>query len=116
VIFVTRPRLLRDLILILVLASLWAISGYVIGLAIEVALIPYAPLKVIFASLNLIIGMLLFKGVVHDTTAERIFFEGPKPDEEGLPAVGCLWIMPVSLIFVGVLMLFWAIILRFILK
>jgi hypothetical protein len=34
-------RLLHDLALILALAGLWAVSGYVIGVALETAGIPY---------------------------------------------------------------------------
>lgn len=109
-------RLLRDLGLILVFATLWAGGGYLIGLALEMTFLPDIPLKVILASLNVIIGLLLLKGVTHDPTAERIFYEGPRPDEEGLPAIGCLWLLPVSLLFVGILLWLWAIILRFILK
>lgn len=107
-------RLLRELILILVLAAFWAIGGYLIGLAIETTGIPYPSLKVILASLNVIIGMLLFKGVTQDPTAERLFFEGVKADDEGDFRVGCLWVLPVSLAFMGLLMWLWALLLRFI--
>src|SRR5688572_14533477 len=107
-------RLLRELILILVLATFWAIGGYMIGLAIETAGIPYPPLKVILASLNVIIGMLLFKGVTQDPTAERLFFEGAKAGGEGDLRVGCLWFLPASLALMGLLMWLWALLLRFI--
>jgi hypothetical protein len=107
-------RLLRDLGLILLLASLWAVSGYIIGIALETSGIPYPPLKIILASLNVIIGMLLFQGVTHDPTAERIFFEGADNKGEGDIRVGCLWLIPASLLLLGLLMWFWAIILRFI--
>jgi uncharacterized membrane protein len=108
-------RLLRDLALILVLAGLWAVSGYMIGVALETAGISYPPLKVILASLNVIMGMLLFQGITRDPTAERIFFNGPEPDGEGDMRVGCLWLIPASLLFFGLLMWVWAIILRFVL-
>lgn len=109
-------RLLRDLGLILALAGFWAVSGYVIGLAVEIGIVPYPPLKVILASINVILGMMLFLGITRDPTAERIFFEGPRQDEEGLPAIGCLWAMPASLLILGLMMWFVAIILRFIFK
>ena len=109
-------RLLRDLGLILALAGLWAISGYLIGLAIEIGVIPYPPLKVILASVNVIFGLMLFLGITRDPTAERIFFEGPRRNEEGLPAVGCLWAMPASLLILGLMMWLVALILRFISK
>lgn len=107
-------RLLRDLGLILALAGLWAISGYVIGVAIEAFGLPYPPIKIILASLNVIIGMMLFKGITHDPTAERLFFEGPRDDSEGDIRIGCLWLMPAGLLFFGLLLWFWATILRFI--
>jgi hypothetical protein len=59
--------------------------------------------------------MLLFQGVAQDPTAERIFFEGPSDEGEGDMRIGCLWLMPISLLFFGLLMWFWAILLRFIL-
>ena len=113
-------RLLRDLGLILVLAALWAISGYAIGAAIEITgemldIGPY-PFKVIMASINVIIGLLLFKGITRDPTAERLFFEGPNHEEEGDFRIGCLWVLPASLLLFGLLMWLWAVILRFVLS
>jgi uncharacterized membrane protein len=111
-------RLLRDLGLILALAALWAISGYAIGAAIEIitteilGLDPY-PLGVIMASINVIIGLLLFKGITRDPTAERIFFEGPGNGGEGDIRVGCLWVMPATLLLYGLLLWFVALLFRF---
>ncbi|MDM8520633.1 hypothetical protein QUF64_11330 [Anaerolineales bacterium HSG6] len=88
---------------VLVLALFWAISGYSIGAAIETLGIDSYSFGVIFASINLIIGMTLFYGITSDPTAERIFFQGPREDEEdvGYPQIGCLWIMPLSIILFG---------------
>ena len=83
-----------------------------VGIALETAGLPYPPLKVILASLNVIIGILLFLGITRDPTAERIFFEGPRENEAGRPAIGCLWLMPVSLLVLGLVMWLVAIILR----
>lgn len=94
-------RLLRDLGLILALALLWALGGYLIGLGVEIALIPYPPLKIILASLNVIIGLTLFLGITRDPTAERLFFEGPAVNQEGDIRVGCLWMIPASLVLIG---------------
>lgn len=67
----------RDLGLILGLAAFWAISGYVVGVSVELflELLGLTPLTltVMLASVNVIMGMLLFKGITHDPTAERIF-------------------------------------------
>jgi hypothetical protein len=102
--------------LILALATLWASSGYIIGIAIETAGLEAYPLRVIFASLNVILGMSLFLGITKDPTVERFFFEGPGEDDkgQGYPQIGCLWAMPVGLLILGLLMWFWAIMLRLI--
>lgn len=111
-------RLPRDLIRMLILAALWAASGYALGGALEAMGIPYPPIKVVFASINVILGLTLFLGITRDPTAERIFFEGPGEDDDiggGYPQVGCLWFMPASLLIFGLLMWLWAIVLQFIL-
>jgi len=109
-------RLFRDLGLILALAALWGISGYVIGLAIETTLISYSPLKIILTTINVILGLLLLRGIIRDPTADRIFFEGPRSDEAGLPQVGCLWALPASLLLLGLLIWVAGLVMRFILK
>ncbi len=107
-------HLLRDLTLILALASLWSVGGYAIGVAIEAILEINYPIGIIVASLNLILGLTLFLGITHDPTAERIFFKGPESDELGLPAIGCLWLLPLGLLIFGLLMWFVAILMRLI--
>ncbi len=106
-------RLLRDLSLILILAGLWAISGYMIGLALETVGISYPPLKIILASINVVIGMMLFQGVTRDPTGARMFFEGPEHDAEGDIRVGCLWMLPASLLIFGTVMWIVGLLLRF---
>lgn len=91
-------QLLHDLSPILILAGLWAISGYMIGLALETVGISYPPLKIILAAINVIIGMMLFQGITRDPTGSRMFFEGPEHDAEGDIRVGCLWMLPASLL------------------
>ncbi len=107
-------HLLRDLALILALASLWSVGGYAIGLAIQAMGVAYPPLKIIFASLNVIIGLVLFLGITRDPTANRIFFEGPRLNESGLPAIGCLWLAPISLLIFGLASWLVTIFMRFI--
>lgn len=94
-------RMWRNFLFILVLASLWALSGFAIGSGVEAILGIDFPIAIILASLNLILGLTLFLGITRDPTSERIFFEGPQPDEPGRPAIGCLWLLPLSLILVG---------------
>jgi hypothetical protein len=110
-------RLLRDLGLILALAGLWAISGYVIGVALELIIttvdLNSYPISIILASVNVIIGLLLFKGITRDPTAERFFYEGPGNDGEGDLRIGCLWVIPATLLLYGLLMWLVAILFRF---
>ncbi len=106
-------RYLRDLLLILALAGLWGGSGYAIGASFEAVGLPW-PLANIFAALNLILGMSLFLGVTKDPTAHRLFFEGPRWGEEGRLSIGCLWVLPTGLLFLGLLMWLWAIVIRLI--
>jgi hypothetical protein len=109
-------RLLRDLALILLLAGFWAVSGYMIGAALETIGFDTYRLSVILASINLILGMTLFLRITKDPTAERIFFQGPEQDTDrrGYPQIGCLWLLPIVLLIYGASMWFWAIILRLI--
>jgi hypothetical protein len=109
-------RWLRDLILILGLAGLWGISGYAIGVAIEAMGFNDYPVGIICASINLILGMSLFLGITKDPTTERIFFEGPRPNERGRWEIGCLWAMPISLLLFGLIAWIVIVIMRFIFK
>lgn len=83
-------RRLRDVALILGLAGLWAVGGYLIGSALVDFGLDRYPLGVIVASVNIIIGMLWLKGLIRDPLGDRMFFEGPMPDEDGDMRVGCL--------------------------
>src|SRR5262245_59145892 len=107
-------RLFRDLILILIFAGLWAVSGYMIGVALEIIGFDINRLGIILASVNVILGMTLFLRITRDPTAERIFFKGPDVDVDrrAYPQIGCLWMLPIVLLIYGVLMWFWAIILN----
>ena len=105
-------KLLHDLRLILVLGLLWAGSGYFIGTAFVACGLESYPLGIMVASGNLIIGMLWLKGIISDPLGDRLFFEGPGPDEDGNFRIGCLWVMPVMFSFIGLLLWFWAIVFR----
>jgi len=100
---------------ILGLALFWGISGYVIGASIEYAGVPYRA-GLMFASVNVIMGMVLLKGVISDPFGDRMFFEGPKMDEDGDPRVGCLWLVPMNFLLMGGLMWLGVILFRFINK
>ena len=107
-------RWLRELGLIVGLAALWAISGYIIGTALEAFDLNSYSFGIIIASLNTIIGMLWLKGIIGDPVGDHLFFEGPASDEEGDIRIGCLWVFPIVLGFIGTLLWFWVVIFRFI--
>lgn len=90
---------MKNALLVLALAILWAISGFVIGAAIQVLVGGQWTLPC--ASLNLIAGMVMLLLITHDERARRIFYEGPQGDEAGLPAIGFLWVIPLVLLLVG---------------
>ena len=96
------------------LAILWGISGYLIGTALQAVGLNSYPLGIIVASVNVILGMLWLKDVIHDPTGDKMFFQGPARDEPGDVRVGCLWAVPFGLAFIGVMLWFWVIIIRLI--
>ena len=83
------------------LAALWALGGLGFGLAMQAFfngqwLLPCA-------SLNLITGMVLLLLITRNEQARRIFYEGPRENEPGLPVIGLLWVIPVTLLLVGLI-------------
>lgn len=106
----------QDMGLMLFLAILWGGGGYVVGIALQSSGILYPPLSVILAGVNLVIGLMLFLGVTKDPTAERMFFEGPAVDEDGDVRIGCLWLLPASILVFGLTMWVGAILARFFLS
>ncbi len=77
------------------------LGGLGVGIALE-ALVG-GQWAVPCASLNLIAGMFLLLLVTRDERAKRIFYEGPRENEPGLPIIGLLWIMPLVLLVVGLM-------------
>ncbi|MDM8518455.1 hypothetical protein QUF64_00295 [Anaerolineales bacterium HSG6] len=98
---------------ILVLGLFWGVSGYVVGASFEFAGIPYQ-LGLMCGSLNLIIGMVLLKGLISTPRGDRMFFVGPQRDEDGDWRVGCLWLLPGTIFIIGLVSWFWGIVFRFI--
>jgi hypothetical protein len=92
---------MRHYLLILALAAFWGISGLVVGLGVRAIFGG----EVVFtcASLNVIIGLLLLLITTRNEHARRLFYEGPRGDEEGLVPLAFLWAVPIILVFVGVL-------------
>lgn len=54
-------------------------------------------------ALNLITGMVMLLLVTRHEKARRLFYEGPKEDELGLPVIGLLWAIPFTLLFIGLM-------------
>lgn len=109
-------KLFRDLGLILALAALWGLSGYALGIALGYFGFSYPPLKTIIASSNIVIGMLMLKGIISTPRGDRLFFNGPTGDEDGDPRIGCLWGLPLTFLFLAILLTAWSIIFRLIHK
>ncbi len=99
-------------------AGLWIMGGYMAGMALETIGFTGHQWSIILAALNLLLGLALFKIVTDDPTLERIFFNLTKtpPDHIGYKIVQSLWILPFVLLFTGLLMWFWAIIINFLLQ
>jgi hypothetical protein len=92
---------MKNSLLVIGLAALWVLGGLGIGLALQAFfdgqwLVPCA-------SLNLIAGMLLLLLITRNEPARRIFYEGPRENEPGLPVIGILWAAPLVLLLVGLI-------------
>lgn len=92
---------MKNSLLVIGLAALWALGGLGFGLAMEAFFNGQWVLPC--ASLNLIVGMLLLLLITHDEQARRIFYEGPQENEPGLPVIGLLWTVPLALLLVGLI-------------
>jgi hypothetical protein len=101
---------------ILALASLWAIGGYLIGTSLEMIGFNDYPWRTICAGLNLVIGLTLFKLITDNPTIEQAFFGHKKiaPDHPITLIVRGLWMLPLLLLWVGVMMWLWAWVIRLI--
>jgi hypothetical protein len=99
---------MKQYLLILVLAGFWGISGLVIGAGVD-ALVG-GNLMVPCASLNVIIGLLLLLMTTRSERARRIFYEGPRGNEEGIIGLAFLWAVPIVLVFLGI---FWWVLAQF---
>jgi len=104
------------LIRIVLLASLWATGGYTAGVSLEIIGFDGYSWSTILVALNVLIGILLLKGIISDPEEDYTFFEKPVSYDPNRPLVGCLWLMPAMLIVVGASMWFWAIIIRLLSK
>jgi hypothetical protein len=92
---------LKNLILVLILAMLWALGGLVVGVGINAFF--GASWITTCALLNVMIGLLLLLLVTRNEEARRIFYNGNQNDDPGLLPIAVLWMFPMVLIFVGII-------------
>jgi hypothetical protein len=103
---------------ILALAILWAVSGYAMGTAVEHIMVTlrveyHYSIAVIFASINLIIGMFSLKHIISEPIGDKMFFHGPEGESDGDIRVGCLWVAPATFLLYGLLAWLVALLFRF---
>lgn len=91
---------MKNLLLILALAVLWALGGFLMGAALN-ALLDTSWL-VPCTAVNVIMGMVLLLLVTRNDYARHLFYEGAQGDEPGLMPLALLWVFPFILILVGV--------------
>jgi hypothetical protein len=113
-----KPNYLKMAVLIVSLTSLWAVGGYMAGAALEILGFNSYSLSLSCASLNVIIGLALFTIITSDPTFEQIFFDTKRfpTTHIGYQVVRALWTLPLALLFMGLLMWFWAIIINLFIK
>lgn len=94
-------KLFKDASLILILAALWFVSGYVVGAVADAAHLFGYSVSIIAASLNVITGLLLLLMVTRYPYVHHIFYDGPAEREEGLFVIGMIWAIPMSLLIIA---------------
>jgi hypothetical protein len=99
---------MKQYLLVLVLATFWGISGLVMGAAVSEMV--GGDWMVSCASLNVVLGLLLLLATTRSERARRIFYEGPRGEEEGVIGLAFLWAVPVILLFLGI---FWWVLAQF---
>lgn len=92
---------MKNVLLILALATLWWLGGWVAGAGLSAFFGVTWALQC--ASLNVVAGLLMLLWITRDKEAQRIFYEGPEGNEPGMPVIAFLWVLPLSLMFAGVI-------------
>ena len=98
--------------LIIGMTSLWAVGGFMTGLALETIGFNSYRLSVACMSINVLLGLFLFKDITREPQTERYFFENGPLGDLHHPTVGCLWMFPLLLIILGSSMWLWAMLLN----
>ena len=82
----------------LVLAAFWFVSAYLAASAV----LPWEWWAWRCAWLNLLIGMLSLLWVTRTESGDRLFYEGPKGEEDSWWIVGALWAIPVIILSLAI--------------
>jgi hypothetical protein len=70
----------------------WFVSGYLItALVSRYVELPFNPIQL--GLFGLLIGLIGLAIVTRTERGRRMFYEGPGPDEDGDPLIGCLWMI-----------------------
>ena len=86
------------MIAFLIIMGLWFMAGFIVATLIGVSWI-----RAFQVGLLVLIGALVWVAtyILPDAYRKRIFFEGPKPDEEGLFIVGCFNAFPLAILLLA---------------
>ena len=81
---------------------LWFLAGF--ALAASLNLFIALPLRNYECGLlTMLVGLISLLPLVNNETGRHLFFDGPDPDEDGDPLIGCLWIAPIEMILLTAL-------------
>ena len=91
---------MRDFLLILLVALLWFVGGWCMGIGIQAQF--EGNWIISCSSINLLMGLILTLLIIQNPRESRIFFEGPsKDDEDYLPLMTIVLLFPGIEIFIG---------------
>jgi hypothetical protein len=93
---------MHDILLILVIALLWLITGVLVGLGLE-SLTGNSGLLLPCGTLNIAIGMMLLQLATRSEAGRRLFYEGRKEEDYLNLGLAALWGLPVIMALAGLL-------------
>jgi hypothetical protein len=94
---------MRAILLIFIVAGLWALTGLVVGLGL--AALFGGNWLIECASLNLAIGMLFLQLITRHELGRRLFYEGIREEDQLHLGIAFLWAIPMAMALAG--MLWW---------
>jgi len=84
---------------IAIYAALWAVSGYLLGLAAQSVFSLSSNLGIYCGAANLILGLLALLWVHRSSRLSRLFYVGPRDNERGSSLIAALWSLPIAILF-----------------